>query len=84
MDPFSSVEEKGFLIGDNMRVIVRVGKDPEEYSDTVQEMGGRVVRVLRLVPALVVEAPDDVVEILRNEPWVVSVEPDREVGIEDE
>lgn len=66
-----------------MRVIVRVREHPDAYRTRVEALGGHVLRTLRLVPALVVDAPKATVERLRKEPWVVRVEPDEEVSAQD-
>ncbi len=60
----------------SQRVIVWVNRDPASCVDLVQGLGGHVVQVLELIPALVVEAPEEVIASLTRQPWVERVEPD--------
>ncbi len=62
-----------------MRVILRVRGNPEAYVESLEQMGVQVIRVFRVIPALLVEIPEEMIPRLAREPWVERVEPDRPV-----
>lgn len=62
-----------------VRVIVRVADRLETRQEAVEQLGLRVLRVLRLTSAMAVEGPGSAVLRLAAEPWVRSIERDRPV-----
>lgn len=65
--------------GKSSRLIVRVRGDLGSAADHVTALKATVVRRLTLINALVVSASSETAARIRQEPWVVSVEPDRKV-----
>ncbi len=59
--------------------IVRVSIAPDEAAARLAERGATVRRVVRLVPAVVVQMPAADCLALANETWVSSVEEDKAV-----
>ncbi len=62
-----------------MRIIIRVRGEPEVHRERIEALGGHVIRVFKLIPGLAVEASQDVIDVIKREPWVATIEPDRDV-----
>ncbi|HIC88793.1 MAG TPA: hypothetical protein EYP04_05265 [Anaerolineae bacterium] len=60
-------------------LIVRVRGPADERRTAVERAGMHVRRVFRLVPGLAVQGTGKAVLALAEEPWVIRIEPDREV-----
>ncbi len=64
---------------EQVHAIVRVTIPLNEARKRLQQRGITVRRELKLIRGLAVTAPSRALRALEEEPWVTSVEPDREV-----
>lgn len=66
--------------GDNrVDMIIRTSEKPAQYSASLAASGIQIRSTFNLLPGMAVSAPASAVLRLANEPWVISIEPDREV-----
>ena len=60
-------------------LIIRTDGKPGQYATVCAASGITVRHTFNLLPGLAVTAPASAVLALANEPWIVRIEPDREV-----
>jgi hypothetical protein len=65
----------------SVRVIIKVIGKPSSHLAALESLGLIVHRAFTLIPALAIEGPASAILSLANEPWVLSIEEDRQVRI---
>ena len=60
-------------------LIIRTDGKPGQYASAFAASGVTVRHTFNLLPGLAVTAPASSILTLANEPWIVRIEPDREV-----
>jgi len=62
-----------------VRLIVRVTGDMSQASTRLAELGATMLRSFNLTKAISVSAPAGIALALADEPWVLSIEEDRQI-----
>jgi len=62
-----------------VRVIVRISAEPPEVEARLQEVGAQVLFRFSLIRALAISCTAEAALLLLSEPWVESIEEDRQV-----
>ena len=60
-------------------LIIRTEGKPGQYAATLATSGVTIRHTFNLLPGLAVTVPASAILALANEPWIVRIEPDREV-----